>query len=254
MCFCMTVVALAEAIVHPMIALLQSLMCHAWFACRSCKSLRFAAAPAAHHGKEEGTAQKLPLHAEYSVLHDQQHQPSEWQQIPTCQQEEEDGLAAPPHSLCTMWHQGASELITQHEQLNKKAVPLLKHQCHSEQARSAQHLDGQIPAPATLHCTEQTHQLVSLPPEQNISRSACCSISAMRTDAEATYLKLVVCAITLAALPCVAWLKQPMHMRQWACWQDALPAAIVAAHASLLCLLVGAHGHCSVYIVIVPSS
>ena len=242
----MTVVALAEAMVHPMIALLQSLMCHAWFACRSCKSQRFAVAPAADQGKEEDAAQKLPLCAEYSVLHDQQHQPRELQQFPRCQQEEEVEMAAPQHCPCTMWHQGASELNMQHEQLEKDAVTQLKYQCHSQQALTTQHQDGIIPAPATLHRNEQIHQLLSLPPEQNISRSACCTISAVRTDAEATYLKLVVCAITLAALPCIAWLKQPMHMRQWACWQDALPAAIVAMHASLLCLLVSAHCRCSV--------
>ena len=250
---CMTVVALAEAEVHPVVALLQSLVCCAWFACRSCKGQRIAAAPAANQGKAEELNPKMPLHADYSVLHDQQHQAHEWQQNPRCQQEEEAEMAAPLHSLCTMLHQSASDLTTQHGQLEKDGAPELKHHCHSQQVLSTQHLREDIPAPATLHCNEQMYQLLSLPPEQNISRLACCSISAMRPDAQTICLKLVVCAITLAAPPFVAWLKQPMHMRQWGCWQDALPAAIVAMHASLLCLLVGAHCRCSVYMVILPS-
>ena len=243
----MTVVALAAAKVHPMVALLQSLVCYAWVVCRSWKNQCFAAAPAANQAKAEESAQKLPLHAECSVLHDQQHQPHEWQHIPRCQQEEEAGMAAPQHSPCTMLHQGASEVTIQNGQLEEDAVPQLNHQCHSQQALSTQDLDGSTTAAASSHCNEQMYQLHSSPPEQNFNRSACCFISAMRTDAQATYLKLVVCAITLAALPFAAWLKQPMHMRQWACWQDAMPAAIVAMHASVFCLLVGAHCQCSFY-------
>ena len=248
---CMTVVALAEAKVHPMVALLHSLVCYAWLASCSCKCQQSAAALAADQSEAEHPAQQLPLQAEHAVLHVQQQTPYEWQQMLVGQQQEEAGVIAPQRSPCTLLYQDALEPMIQHKQMEQEGVPKLSHQQHSQQAFSRQHQAASVPA--ILHCNEQTRQLLSLAPERQSTTLTWCSISAMRTDAQATCLKLALCAITLAALPFVAWLKQPMHMRQWACWQDALPAAIVATHASL-CLLVGARCRCSVSMVIVPSN
>ena len=58
-------------------------------------------------------------------------------------------------------------------------------------------------------------------------------------EAHALHCKLLLCVVVLQALPCVAWLKQPMHMRQLAAWQDAVSCAVLATHASILALLVG---------------
>ena len=246
----MTVVALAEAKIHPMIALLQSFMCHSWVASCSCKSQQFAAAAAAAEQLEaETVAQQLPLQAERSVLHEPQQKSHERQQLPAGQQQAEAEMAARQHSPCAVLHQDVSELITQHKQLEHEAVPQLIHQHYPQDALSRQHQAERIPA--VLHCNEQTRQLPSRAPGQKDITSTWNLTSATRRDAQGTYLKLVVCAITLAALPFVAWLKQPMSMRQWAYWQDALPAAIVAMHASLLCLLVGTLAFGSVYVVIV---
>ncbi len=42
---------------------------------------------------------------------------------------------------------------------------------------------------------------------------------------------MLVCAIALQVLPCVAWLKQLPHTRQLAAWQDAVPCAVLAVLA-----------------------
>lgn len=242
----MTIVALAEASVHPAIALLQSLLCHAWLAFSSCKSQHFAAVPAADQREAEDMAQQLPLQAGPSE--EQQQQPREWQQWLQSQQAEKAEMGTPQHPPHSMLHQDATKLITQQQQLEQEAAPQLSHQCHPQPALSAQNQAGTLPGLATLQCNEQTHQLPFVPPEQKSARLAWHS---MHADTHIIYLELVVCAITLAALPFVAWLKQPMHMRQWACWQDALSATFVAMHASLLCTLVGASCPVSLHMVTV---
>ncbi len=147
-----------------------------------------------------------------------------------------------------MLHQKATDVVTQQKQLEQGAAPHLSNLYHPQPALSTQHQAGTIPGPAIWQCNEQTHQLPVVLPEQNSARIAWHS---MHADTHIIYLELVVCTITLAALPFVAWVKQPMHMRQWACWQDALPATIVAMHASLLCVLVGASCPVSLHMVTV---
>lgn len=246
----MTTVALAEARVHPAVALLQSLLCHAWLACSSCKSQRLAAVPAAD--QREDTAQQLPLQAEHSEANERRQQPHEWQAVLQSQQAEE-AEGTPRHPPYSILHQDR-ELVTQHEQLRQEAAPQLSHQYHPQQALSTQYQAVNIPGPATLHCNEQTYQLPFGPQEQNSATLAWRSMSAMHADTHTIYLELAVCAVTLAALPFVAWVKQPTHMRQWACWQDALPATFVAMHASLLCVLVGASCPVSLHMVTVAST
>ena len=104
---------------------------------------------------------------------------------------------------------------------------------------------------------DQSQQLLPAPPEQlltsllpgarawhTINQSISFNHTATQTDVQVLYLKMVLCAILLSALPCVAWFKQPRHMRQWACWQDALPAAAVALHASICTLWVSSCSSC----------
>lgn len=50
---------------------------------------------------------------------------------------------------------------------------------------------------------------------------------------QAVHCEMLVCAIALQVLPCVAWLKQLTHTRQLAAWQDAVPCAVLALHASI---------------------
>lgn len=235
---CITVLALAEAKLHPMIALLQSLICHTWFACWSYKSQRFTQ-PSADQGEAEDSTKQLHLQTESPVLHEQQQQPHGWQPVPICQPVQA-GMAVPQHALSTRLHQDTSELLTQKQDSEQEAAAHLSQQHPSQQAFSPKHQGKISPASATLQCNVQTQRLLSLPAEQGDTSIPRCSSSATCVEAQVTHLKLGLCALVLAALPCVAWLKQPWAMRQWACWQDALPTAIVAVHASILCLLVSA--------------
>ncbi|KAA6416834.1 MAG: hypothetical protein FRX49_13210 [Trebouxia sp. A1-2] len=46
-------------------------------------------------------------------------------------------------------------------------------------------------------------------------------------------------------LPCVAWLKQLPHTRQLAAWQDAVPCAVLALHASISAMACSNKARCA---------
>lgn len=241
---CLTVATFAEAMVHPMLALLQSLVCHSWWALRPHKGQPYLQ-PAAHQGEADDLTQRLQ-NAQPVVCKQQQQRPHEGRQLPVSHHVQE-GLAVPQHAPCNMLHQGTLEVTSQQKQSEQKHVQQLSHQQLFLQGTSLDHQ----PRNSSVHGA-QTGELLTLPPEQSTVRPSWCFTSATCADAQATHLKLLLCAMMLAALPFLAWLKQPRHMRQWAYLQDALPAAVVAMHAPILCLLVSASypyvlllGHCT---------
>ncbi|KAL3145120.1 GPI inositol-deacylase, variant 2 [Trebouxia sp. C0009 RCD-2024] len=238
---CLIVAAPAEAMIHPMFPLLQSLVCHTWCAYQRNQGQQIVQPAAGRQSKAEGSTHHLQS-AQFVVL-EQQQQPSEWQQLPAGQQAEQ-GVAVPQLTPCISLHtldlrdsvaEDTSELKTQQRQSEQDTKPQLsRHARSSLKGFSPEHRlkVSSMRAAALEQLLDQT-----LLTEQSTMRLPWCFTSAASANAQATHLKLLLCVVVLAALPFVAWLKQPRHMREWTCTQDALPAAVVAMHAPMLCLL-----------------
>ena len=93
---------------------------------------------------------------------------------------------------------------------------------------------------------QQQHQQAPL---QTLSAPSAREGVSHQHQMQAVHCEMLVCAIALQVLPCVAWLKQLPHTRQLAAWQDAVPCAVLALHASTpamavsISLLVCSYGH-----------
>lgn len=254
---CLIVAAPAEAMIHPMFPLLQSLVCHTWCAYQRNQGQQIVQPAAGRQSKAEGSTHHLQS-AQFVVL-EQQQQPSEWQQLPAGQQAEQ-GVAVPQLTPCISLHtldlrdsvaEDTSELKTQQRQSEQDTKPQLsRHARSSLKGFSPEHRlkVSSMRAAALEQLLDQT-----LLTEQSTMRLPWCFTSAASANAQATHLKLLLCVVVLAALPFVAWLKQPRHMREWTCTQDALPAAVVAMHAPMLCLLVSVSDPCAFCVITVPS-
>lgn len=254
---CLTAAAPAEAMIHPTLALLQSLVCHTWCAYQRHPGQHLVQQAAACQSKAEDLTHHQSLQ---SMMHKQQQQPPEGRQLPVGEQAEQ-GVAVNQHSLGIGLHtsdlrdsfpKDISELQTQQMQSEQEMEPQLsQHVQSSLEGFSPEHQPktSSVRAAALEQLLDQT-----LLTEQSTMRSPWCCTSATCPDAQAQHLKLLLCAMVLAALPFVAWLKQPKHMRQWACTQDALPAAIVAMHATVLCLLVSVSDPYALCMITVPSA
>ena len=237
---CIATVALAEAWVHPLIALLHSLICNIWST--HCAQHRHAAQPTTRQEGDSGQSSRQQLllsslhcccceHTGKQLLQkDVQHQQNHNRQQLSDHR--------PPAGL-TLHQQTPSItnlLDTEsglHQQQCKHEVP--HHLMHQEQSATLLALQQPQKTP------DESEQLLPAPPEQFhtlMLHGSRAWHAATWADAQMMYLKMGICAIVLSALPCVAWLKQPRHMRQSACWQDALPAAVVAVHASISTFLV----------------
>ena len=232
----MAVVALTEAFMHPTIALLHSLVCHIWYisSARQQQQPQPWCQQAAPRGNESGqnSLQDLVSTGVEDVMLQPQHQllfstPEASQTQAAVQQQADSGKLHRDKSEEQLPLQQTGYAASQ-RCVHKEEKPVLP--------TTSAHLSR------LTHPDEHLQSLLLKPAEQ---KDTCllkhiprpCHASA-RTDVQMLYLKMVICAILLSALPFVAWLKQPMRMRERGCWQDALPAAVLAVHASFLVLLV----------------
>ena len=263
---------LSEAKLHPMLALLHALLCHAWCAAA-------AAAQTRRHHSHVSLAMPSPetLLNSGSAEADQQQKPPGrppgvqggtqlteeepvlglQQQGERCDDQKERQRGQQPQEAPARHHDTAG---LQDEEYEGQPRPL-ERQTESPD-RQQQLPDEQDDMPTDYQYTYQhatqdapsADQLQFLPPRPH---SSACSPHAVEgwgqaaqaaslsgwsrahtAEAPALHAKMLVAVILLQALPFVAWLKQPVDMRQLAGWQDTAACAFLAMHASAMALLV----------------
>lgn len=140
-------------------------------------------------------------------------------------------------------------LVHQHQQLDQQSeeglAPQMQQQVtHERQAELFERDSAMCGQRAHQH--QQQQQQDKLNPAAAEQPKGMPAIPTGSADAQGIHFRMLVAAVALQALPCVAWLKRPMHMRQLAAWQDALPCSVLAMHASASVLLVSASTHASI--------
>ena len=210
-----------------MLVLVQALLCHCWLAYRAMHTSSFYSRM---HTRDVSTDRHTCCNCG-SVKGDTEHQ-----QLASLHQQEQ----VRHHQHCQQADSKEQQPVHHSLQVNcQPARQLCDYQMHVQQEQQhhqhcfAQHGQEQLvcseqadlmPAVLRQHSLQQSKQL----PAQGRHQVAKCAI----------FIKLVVCCILLKALPFTAWLKQSRHSWQPAAWMDALPDALLGAHAALLAFLV----------------
>lgn len=227
-------ITLAEARVHPMLALLHALLCHIWSAAQAFQPSSSSSLPAS----------QLLLSMGDDKLPSQQEQRS-WPHLPQSQhQHQRQGSQCEPSVKADGPSSGAdaSDLATSTQQQ-------VLAEAHSSCKRQHQLLEGDHGGPEwQLGVQEGTSERQQpqkgqktadhLPPVHFTPKASAQVAVCNQHHTQALHVKMLLCAIALQALPCIAWVKQLGHMRQLAAWQDAIPCAVMALHASTLALAV----------------
>lgn len=233
-------ITLAEARLHPMLALLHALLCHIWAAAQTLQPSRSSSLPASQPLLSMGD-DKLPS----------QQQQRSWPHLPQSQHQHRQGSQCEPGGRAEQpsIDADASDLATSAQQQ-------VLAEAHSPCERQHQLLEGDHGAPewqlgaqegpSERQQPQEAHQTAGhLPPVLSTSAAPAQWGVHDQHHTQALHVKMLLCAIALQALPCVAWVKQLGHMRQLAAWQDAVPCAVMALHASTLALAVSMFSSCT---------
>lgn len=230
-----------------MLALTHALLCHAWQAAHvRCSDKALALSADGHTGlsldlqlacrKQQTARQMAAAHAADIVLAEADPQAD------SSKCEADDGLLNNKSADLTKVvlfnqapHQQGEQQLGQTSQTGK---PTADSHSRLHEMASDQQL-GNPCCPSGSHLHQHGHQLghphspEDQPKLARNSFSDCIRGRAHQRLVQTIHIKLIVCAISLQAMPFVAWLKQPMPPREWAGWQDALACAVVALHATL---------------------
>lgn len=203
-------VALAVARLHPILALLQALLCHCWLAYKANRAEHRQAA-------QQTSSSECSLDVQCTA---QQH--SQYPNI--VQQQQQQHLKGQDQQQLQM-----------EEHCPQQRQPALQDQHHT-QAEDLQHMQAQ-----QMHQQEGTAGLSELgsshAPVQTASEQTGAA-SRGQGGLHSIQIKLVICCGLMAALPFVAWIKQPRQHRRPAAWADAISAAMIALHATVPVVMV----------------
>ena len=227
-----TALLLIEAKIQPMLALLHGLLCYMWHSYQG----RFSNKPFA------ASAQLLTIRQQENNL--------DW---PAAQEQQQSIQQLMTASVQSQAPAGDAVIHScKDDETPSEAVELQAGQHHSGQMGEEDLLtdrQDQMPSSADIlrpghdsfseqHLQHHRHQQqYKLPPAQQpdlrqMSQQHAASRAARQDNLQAICIKLLLCTTGLQALPCVAWLKQPMHMRQIAGWPDAAACTVVGLHAA----------------------
>lgn len=201
-----------------MLALLHALICHLWCAAHKHSPSKLAMISSPRLGSNDTTSSPQ-----------QQLQPEQQQGQNTGTASDAKGeLYGSPDAAAalagTLQQQG---MQTEAEDLSERRHGMPDRQ-HGVSEGHLGVFDGQ--PDQQQQCQQAAEQTLSLPSAQE-------GVSPQQ-QAQAVHCEMLVCAVALQILPCVAWLKQPAHTRQLAAWQDAVPCAVLALHASISAMAV----------------
>ena len=207
-------VTLAEARACPILALLHALICHLWCAAHKHQPSKPALVSSPRLGSNDTTSSSQ-----------QQLQPEQQQgQDSEAATYAKGELAGSPDAAAalagTLQQQG---MQTEAEDLSgqRHGMPDRQHGLSEGQPGV---FDGQPDQ------QQQQHQQAA---GQTLSAPSAQEGVSPQQQMQAVHYEMLVCAVALQVLPCVAWLKQLPHTRQLAPWQDAVPCAVLALHASI---------------------
>ena len=213
-----------------MLVLVQALLCHSWLAYRA---MQTSSSYSRMHTRHVSAGGHICCSC-CGVMNDTEHQ----QLAPLRQQEQ------------VRHHQNCQQADSKEQQMQQPMYHRLQFNCqpaghlcdyqmHVQQQQQqqclAQHVQKQ------LLCSKQADQALTpavLPPHSLQQPKLLPAQGRHQVAKCAIFIKLVVCCILLRTLPFTAWLKQSRHSWQPAAWMDALPDALLGAHAALLAFLV----------------
>lgn len=223
-------VTLTASRLQPMLVLMQALLCHSWLAYQA---MHTSSPYSRMHTRDVSAAGRICCNCcSDDTEHQQLASPHQQEQVrhhQHCQQADskEQQMQQPVHHSLQVNCQPARHLCDyqMHVQQQQQHHPQCLAQHGQKQLLCSKQADHAL-APAVLR--PYSLQQPKLLQAQGRHHVAKCAI----------FIKLVVCCILLRALPFTAWLKQSRHSWQPAGWTDALPDAVLGAHAALLVFLV----------------
>ena len=230
----------AEAKAHPMLPLLHGLLCHVWDAALTSWQKKHTSPSAPAPVRREFGSKTAPSHLEGQAQqseadqHEQMGRGGRMKGAEFSLGQQQAGAHWLEMEVLLEGQQGECDrqkTVTGRQERQHQSPVRQQPGLGEEQVSSQQHKQGlqALDSPASAQHVGRLHAW-SKPSAGGTAREE---------EAHALHCKLLLCVVVLQALPCVAWLKQPMHMRQLAAWQDAVSCAVLATHASILALLVG---------------
>ena len=205
-------ITLAEARACPMLALLHALICHLWCAAHETQPSKSALVSSPRLGSNDTTS-------------------SPQQQLQPGQQQGEDLVTATDAKSESSGSSDAAVALADTLQQHCMQIEAedLSGRRHGMPDRQHGVVEGQPGVFDGQPDQQQQHQQAPL---QTLSAPSAREGVSHQHQMQAVHCEMLVCAIALQVLPCVAWLKQLPHTRQLAAWQDAVPCAVLALHAS----------------------
>ncbi|DBA69939.1 TPA: GPI inositol deacylase [Trebouxia sp. C0005] len=210
-------ITLVEARACQMLALLHALICHLWCAAHQHQPSK----PVLVSSPRLGSKDTISRPQQQLQPEQQQGQGSE---AATDATGESSGRPDAAAALATLQQQG---MQTEAEDLSGRR-PGMPDRQHGVLNGQPGVFDGQPDQ-------QQQHQQAA---QQSFSKPSVQEGVSHQHQMQQVHCKMLVCAIALQILPCVAWLKQLPHTRQLAAWQDAVPCAVLALHASISAMAV----------------
>ncbi len=212
-------VTLAEARACPMLALLHALICHLWCAAHKHQPSKPALVSSPRLGSNDTTSSSQ-----------QQLQPEQQQgQDSEAATYAKGELAGSPDAAAAL----AGTLQQQGMQTEAEDLSGRRHGMPDRQHGISEGQPGVFNGQPDQQ--QQQHQQAA---GQTLSAPSAQEGVSPQQQAQAVHCEMLVCAVALQILPCVAWLKQLAHTRQLAAWQDAVPCAVLALHASISAMAV----------------
>lgn len=206
-------ITLAEARACPMLALLHALICHMWCAAHKYHPSKPALA----------SSPRLVYINDTTSSAQQQLQPEQQQgQDSETATDARSGSSGSPDAAAAL----AGTLQQQGMQTEAEDLSGRRHGMPDRQRGVSEGQLGVFDGQPEQHQHQQAAQQTFTKPsvQEGVSH---------QSQMQAVHCEMLVCAIALQLLPCVAWLKQLPHARQLAAWQDAVPCAVLALHASM---------------------